>query len=114
MAKDEALFSKLDSTIKIKVKLGNGQVVESHGKGSVMVQTKQGTKFIHDVLFVPSLAQNLFSVVEIVMPQLSHRVCDNCRITLEYGKYNPYINISQGIQRYPPIFPKKKKFNKFQ
>ena len=56
MSRDEKLFNQLDKTVKTKVKLGNGDVVEAKGKGSVAVQTKEGTKYIHDVLYIPCLA----------------------------------------------------------
>ncbi|KAA8542533.1 hypothetical protein F0562_023685 [Nyssa sinensis] len=42
MANNEEIFSKLDKSIKTKVKLGNGQVVEAHGRGTVVVHSKEG------------------------------------------------------------------------
>lgn len=49
--------------MKSQVTLGDGKRHNVEGKGVVAVQTKDGTsKLIHDVLFVPSLAQNLLSV----------------------------------------------------
>ncbi|KAA8545844.1 hypothetical protein F0562_020705 [Nyssa sinensis] len=41
MANNEEIFSKLDRSIKTKVKLGNGQVVEAHGRGTVVVHSKE-------------------------------------------------------------------------
>ena len=64
MAKEETLFTQLDRTFKTYVKLGDCKRVRAEGKGSVSIQTKQGTKFISDVLFVPSLDQNLLSVAQ--------------------------------------------------
>ncbi|GKV41334.1 hypothetical protein SLEP1_g48880 [Rubroshorea leprosula] len=52
--------------LRIKVKLGNGSIVQSEGKGIVAVQTKKGTKYIHDVLYIPSLSQNLLSVAQML------------------------------------------------
>ncbi|GLT45830.1 hypothetical protein SLA2020_196340 [Shorea laevis] len=66
MANNEAIFSELDKSVRIKVKLGNGSIVQSEGKGNVAVQTKKGTKYIHDVLFIPSLSQNLLSVAQML------------------------------------------------
>ena len=52
MTKDEDLFTKLDKTCRTKVKLGNGAIVEAQGKGTIQIQTKQGTKlFIMCSLF---------------------------------------------------------------
>ncbi|KAK2457262.1 hypothetical protein QL285_004557 [Trifolium repens] len=42
MAKDESIFKDIDDSVKVKVQLGNGTVVESKGKGTVMVETKKG------------------------------------------------------------------------
>jgi len=61
MAKDETIFKSIDESIKVKVRLGNGSVVESKGKGTVMVETDKGTRLIHDVLLVPSLKENLLN-----------------------------------------------------
>ena len=62
MAKDETIFKSIDESVKVKVRLGNGSVVESKGKGTVMVETDKGTRLIHDVLLVPSLKENLLSI----------------------------------------------------
>ncbi|XP_047251356.1 uncharacterized protein LOC124886573 [Capsicum annuum] len=62
MSLNELMFHTLDKSLKAKVRMGNGATLEEHGKGSVFFQTKQGTKLIHDVLYVPSLACNLLSV----------------------------------------------------
>lgn len=59
VASDESIFTDLDSSIKTKVKMGNRDLVESRGKGTVAISTKKGTRFIKDVLLVPSLDQNL-------------------------------------------------------
>ena len=50
MSHNELLFHTLDKSFKAKVRMGNGEMVDAHGKGSVSFQTTQGTKFIHDVL----------------------------------------------------------------
>ncbi|KAF5458969.1 hypothetical protein F2P56_022961, partial [Juglans regia] len=41
MATDEAIFTDLDTSIKAKVKMGNGELVESRGKGTVAISTKK-------------------------------------------------------------------------
>ncbi|XP_038704724.1 uncharacterized protein LOC120000671 [Tripterygium wilfordii] len=48
--------------VSSNIRLGNGEVVESKGKGRVKIITDGGMKFINNVLFVPSLRHNLLSV----------------------------------------------------
>ncbi|TXG54509.1 hypothetical protein EZV62_019765 [Acer yangbiense] len=66
MSGNENIFLDVDSTVTPKVKLGNGAIVESKGKGRISVETKKGTKYVNDVLFVPELNQNLLSVGQLV------------------------------------------------
>jgi len=66
MSKDGQIFSKLDRSVKTKVILGNGLIVQAQGRGSAAIYTKQGIKYIHDVLFIPYLAQNLLSVAQML------------------------------------------------
>ena len=54
---------EIDHSFTFVVKLGDGLLKKVEGKGTIVVHTKEGNqKFIHDVLDVPSLSQNLLSV----------------------------------------------------
>nr|KYP39290.1 Retrovirus-related Pol polyprotein from transposon TNT 1-94 [Cajanus cajan] len=66
MARDSSLFTTLDRAVQTKVKLGNGDIVQAEGRGTVSVHTSKGPKFIHDVLFIPDLDQNLLSVAQLM------------------------------------------------
>lgn len=66
MTKDSKYFTEMDSTIKVPVRMDNGAMVNSEGKGIVTIQTKKGTRQIKDVLYVPSLDQNLLSVPQMM------------------------------------------------
>ncbi|KAL4367990.1 hypothetical protein GQ457_05G026520 [Hibiscus cannabinus] len=66
MTNDSSIFTKLDSSIKVPVRMGNGAMVKSTGKGTIFVQTKKGTKYINDVLLVPDLNESLLSVAQMV------------------------------------------------
>ena len=59
---DESLFVNMDASSIFQVKMGNGALVETKGKGTIAIETKKGTKYIQDVLLVPDLAQNLLRV----------------------------------------------------
>ncbi|KAG6416050.1 hypothetical protein SASPL_123472 [Salvia splendens] len=57
---ENAFQSKLNvRTIKSQVKLGNGELVDVEGKGTIAVNTNKGTRLIKDVLLVPKLDANL-------------------------------------------------------
>ncbi|KAK3015933.1 hypothetical protein RJ639_005748 [Escallonia herrerae] len=56
----------MDSTVNTKVKLGNGTIFQAQGKGTIGVQTKQGTRFIRDVLLVPDLEHKLLSLGQLL------------------------------------------------
>lgn len=55
------IFSKLDTSFQLKVRLGNDDL-EVKGKGNVIVETRECIRYIHNILFVPNLAQNHLSV----------------------------------------------------
>lgn len=94
MARDESLFSSIDKSVRVKVKLGNGEIVESQGKGSVYIQTKQGIKLVPDVLFIPSLDQNLLSVAQMMKKGYSLSFKDNvCSIFDSHGAEIVKVNM---------------------
>ncbi|KAG8492349.1 hypothetical protein CXB51_009664 [Gossypium anomalum] len=66
MAGDESLFKDLDRSHVSKIRIGNGELIEAKGRGSVIVSTCSGNKVISDVLFVPDIDQNLLSVGQLV------------------------------------------------
>ncbi|KAI5416379.1 hypothetical protein KIW84_041446 [Lathyrus oleraceus] len=59
-------FINIDSSFGSKVKLVNGEHVEVKGKGSIGVTTKQGSKVIHDTLYVTELDENLLSIGQLL------------------------------------------------
>uniref|UniRef100_A0A2N9HWE6 Uncharacterized protein n=1 Tax=Fagus sylvatica TaxID=28930 RepID=A0A2N9HWE6_FAGSY len=60
-------FVELDRSYSSVVKLGDGKLKKVEGKGTIAVNTNGGNrKFIHDVLYVPSLSQNLPSVGQLL------------------------------------------------
>ncbi|KAK9668653.1 hypothetical protein RND81_13G075400 [Saponaria officinalis] len=66
MMNNSSIFCKLDASVNMSVRMGNGDVVKSKGKGAIVVATKSGTKYISDVLLSPNLAENLLSVAQMV------------------------------------------------
>ncbi|KAM2686587.1 hypothetical protein EV2_009459 [Malus domestica] len=46
--------------------MGNGQLVDTLGRGTIAVHTKNGKMFIKDVMLVPDLKQNLLSLGQLI------------------------------------------------
>ena len=44
MSGNESLFSFIDNNFKSKIRMGNNGIVPIVGKGSIMIETKQGEK----------------------------------------------------------------------
>ncbi|GAV68284.1 hypothetical protein CFOL_v3_11787 [Cephalotus follicularis] len=66
MAKNPTFFTQIDTTIKVPIHMRDGGSVQSEGKGTVAIQTKKGTRFINDVLYVLDLSQDLLSVPQMI------------------------------------------------
>ncbi|BBG99019.1 BURP domain-containing protein, partial [Prunus dulcis] len=58
----EDVLIDIDRNVTAKVAMGTGQLVDVIGKGSLMVETKMGRKYIKEVLLVYGLKENLLSV----------------------------------------------------
>lgn len=100
MANEENMFCELGRTVNTRVELGNGQVVESQGKGTVAVQSPNGTKNIQNVLYIPSLRKNLLSVAQMISDGYSlifkNRSCcifdQNNRLIVEVKMIDKYFS----------------------
>ncbi|KAL4348534.1 hypothetical protein GQ457_17G002770 [Hibiscus cannabinus] len=92
MTNDSSIFSKLDSSTKFPVRMGNGAVVKSTGKGTIVVQIKKGTRYINDVLLVPDLNENLLSVAQMVRNDYS-LVFENNHCTIMDPEKNEIANV---------------------
>ncbi|KAM2173651.1 hypothetical protein ACFX1R_038467 [Malus domestica] len=62
----ESLLINIDRSFNYRVKMGNGQLVEATGKGTLVLETKGGRRFIKDVILVPGLDENLLSVGQMI------------------------------------------------
>ena len=67
MIANKSLFSSLDYSIVINIKLGDEFLVRAKGKGTIPVLTNQNKKkFIHEVFYVPHLNVNLISIGQLL------------------------------------------------
>ncbi|CAN6557261.1 unnamed protein product [Malus baccata var. baccata] len=62
----EDVLIDIDISITAKVEMGTGQLVDVIGKGSLVVDTKMGRKYIHEVMLVSCLKENLLSVGQMI------------------------------------------------
>ncbi|CAN6684260.1 unnamed protein product [Malus baccata var. baccata] len=58
----EYLLVNIDKSVTAKVEMGTGQLVNVVGKGELMVETKQGKRYIKEIMLVLGLKENLLSV----------------------------------------------------
>ena len=66
MTHNSRLFKELDTSINVSIRMGNGAIVKSVGRGTISIPTKKGMKLISDMLLVLELDQNLLSVSQMV------------------------------------------------
>ncbi|KAK4408463.1 hypothetical protein Sango_0427300 [Sesamum angolense] len=81
MTYNKGAFQTLDESFKTNVKLGDNHIVKVEGKGSVAINTKKGTRIINDVVYIPNLRTNLFSVGQMMEKGYTlHFGGDSCTI----------------------------------
>ncbi|CAA7051765.1 unnamed protein product [Microthlaspi erraticum] len=73
MTKEERYFSNINKSIKVPIKVGNGDTVMTAGKGDITVMTKHGKRVIRNVFLVPGLEKHLLSVPQIISS--GYQVC---------------------------------------
>ncbi|CAL2234203.1 unnamed protein product [Prunus armeniaca] len=61
-----SLLVNIDTKVTAKVKMGTGDLVQATGKGTLVINTKSGPRYIKEVMLVPGLDENLLSVGKMV------------------------------------------------
>ncbi|CAL2265939.1 unnamed protein product [Prunus armeniaca] len=62
----EDLLVDIDRKVTAKVEMGTGQLVDVTGKGTLVVETKVGKRYIKEIMLVPGLKENLLSVGQMI------------------------------------------------
>ncbi|GJR05475.1 retrovirus-related pol polyprotein from transposon TNT 1-94 [Tanacetum coccineum] len=66
MTPEKSFFISLDTKDNPRVKLGDGRYTRAKGRGTIVINTKKGTKYISRVLYVPELDQSMLSVPQMI------------------------------------------------
>ncbi|CAL9244194.1 unnamed protein product, partial [Arabidopsis halleri] len=66
MTPDEKIFIRINTSVNVPIKVGNGAVLITKGKGDIEVMTMKGKRVIRDVFLVPKLGKNLLSVPQMI------------------------------------------------
>ncbi|XP_020207568.1 uncharacterized protein LOC109792556 [Cajanus cajan] len=66
--------------------MGNGEIVQANGKGTISIATKKGMIIVKDVLYIPKLDQNVLSVAQMLRNGYGVSFKENyCFIMDEHG-----------------------------
>lgn len=66
MTKEEKHFTRLERSINVPIKVGNGEVVMTVGKGDIGVMTNKGERVIKYIFLVPGLEKNFLNVLQMI------------------------------------------------
>lgn len=66
MTANKYLLVDIDISVTPKVRKAYGKLSQSLGRGTLVVETKKGRKYIKEVMLVPDLAENLLSVGQLI------------------------------------------------
>ncbi|KAB2610770.1 hypothetical protein D8674_018802 [Pyrus ussuriensis x Pyrus communis] len=66
MTSHESLLIEVNRNMTAKVKMGTGDLVQAVGKGTLVINTIHGKRYIKEVMLVPGLDENLLSVGQMV------------------------------------------------
>lgn len=79
MCGNKNMFSKLDSSVKESVKLGNNSRLMVHDKGKIRIEVNGVVLVITEVFFVPDLMNNLVSIGQLqekgIVVFIQHGIC---------------------------------------
>ncbi|KAM1185510.1 hypothetical protein ACFX2G_015112 [Malus domestica] len=66
MTSYKSLLIYVGGSVNTMIKMGNGQIVQAIEKSTLVIETKNKTRYIKEVMLVPGLDENLLSVSHVV------------------------------------------------
>ena len=76
-----SVFEKFDKTVKIEI--GDSTFIDACGKGKIEIETFVNGKWLagtlHDVLYIPNMKRNLFSVKFVAKKGIDFSISKNCK-----------------------------------
>ncbi|KAM5569751.1 hypothetical protein ABKV19_016986 [Rosa sericea] len=66
MTANKSLLIDIDTSVTPRVRMADGNLAQSQGRGTLVVETKKGRMYIKEVMIVPNLAENLLSVGQLI------------------------------------------------
>lgn len=87
VARDGSLLTFLGNSVRTKVKLGNGEVVQAVLRGTISISNSNGPKLIDDELLIPDLNQNLLCVAQLLKKGYSLSFKNHSCIILDSNDY---------------------------
>ena len=104
MTANASLLYDIDYNNTTRVKMANGNLVDTKGKGSIAVETKNGKMFIRDVMLVPDLDSNLLSVGQLIEHKYHlHFGDDTCKIFERGSSKNLMVEVQMKGNRSFPL-----------
>ncbi|CAL2232094.1 unnamed protein product [Prunus armeniaca] len=91
MTSQESVLINIDRTVTCKVKMGTGDLVQATGKGTLVVETQHGRRYIHEVLLVLGLDENLLSVGQMMKHGYYVPFGGNMAIIFDDGSLNNVV-----------------------
>ena len=67
MTRNKGLFTKLDESIKLKVRFIDDNIIVVERRGKILIQLRNGNHaYILDVLYVPAIKNNLLNLGQLL------------------------------------------------
>ncbi|CAL2276374.1 unnamed protein product [Prunus armeniaca] len=112
MTSQEDLLVDIDRRVKAKVQVGTEVLVDIAGKGTLVIETTKGKRYIKEVMLVPGLVENLLSVGQMT-DHGYFLLFGNCKVDIFDDRTLQHLVVSvrhKGNRCFPLVFNTNKEF----